>query len=219
MAESMTDRVASALRHRILSGDLAPGSLVVEPRLAEEFGVSKTPVREALRLLTTEGLLTVLPKKGYLVVTMSSHDVAEVLDLRMLLEPHACAGAATYADHALLATLRELLDKQREKAGAEPLVSMEYAYSFHRALARGGRNRRLDDVLARCLDETSRAYRVLPGLHAHLAAEQELIEHEAIYTAVAAADGAGAAEAMRSHLRNVRSAMARQFERPSDLWA
>ena len=218
MAESMTDRVASALRHRILSGDLAPGSFVVEPRLAEEFGVSKPPfggVASADNRGPPDGAPS---QKGYLVVTMSSHDVAEVLDLRMLLEPHACAGAATYADHALLATLRELLDKQREMAVAEPLVSMEYAYSFHRALARGGRNRRLDDVLARCLDETSRAYRVLPGLHAHLAAEQELIEHEAIYTAVAAADGAGAAEAMRSHLRSVRSAMARQFERPSDLW-
>lgn len=219
MAESMTARLATDLRRMILEGELAPGSLVVEPKLAEQFGVSKTPVREALRLLTTEGLLAVLPKKGYLVATMSSQDVAEVLDLRMLLEPHSCSSAAAFADPALVRTLRDLLDRQREHAAAEPLKSMEYAADFHRALAAGARNRRLSEVLARCFDETSRAYHVLPGLHGHLAADEELAEHEAVYAAVAAGDGAAAAEAMRAHLRSIRSAMARQFERPSGLWS
>ena len=67
---SVTDRLEDVLRDRIWQGILQPGSVVVEPELAKEFGVSKTPVREALQRLVARGQVTVLPKKGYLIRSM-----------------------------------------------------------------------------------------------------------------------------------------------------
>ncbi|MDO2934458.1 GntR family transcriptional regulator [Paeniglutamicibacter sulfureus] len=219
MSPSLTDRLVVQLRAAILSGRIAPGSIVVEPRLAEEYSVSKTPVREALRLLTSQGLLTVLPKKGYLVRTMGLHDVQETLDLRMLLEPHAAAAAAGFLPQELTVKLRQLLDAQAALSAADPLGAMKAAQDFHQAIADASRNSRLADSLRRCFDETARAHHVLPGLQHYMGAPTELAEHEAIYAAIAAADARAAEEAMRVHLRSIRTAMAQQFTDPGSLWA
>lgn len=218
MAESLAAGLGSRLRQQILTGVLAPGSIVVEPRLAEDFAVSKTPVREALQLLASEGLLTVLPKKGYLIRTLGLNDVQETLDLRMLLEPHAAKCAAGFLDDLLVAGLREDLDAQREAAPSAPLEAMAAARSFHRRLALASRNGRLAAALDKCLDETSRAHHVLPGLQDYMGAPQEQAEHELIFAAVAAGDAGAAEAAMRAHLRSIHAAMASQFTAPGDLW-
>lgn len=219
MSPSLTDRMVVQLREAILTGQLAPGSIVVEPRLAEEYSVSKTPVREALRLLTSQGLLTLLPKKGYLVRTMGLNDVQETLDLRMLLEPHAAAAAAGFLPQHLVGNLRGLLDTQAGFSDSDPLAAMHAAQAFHQGIADASRNTRLADSLRRCLDETARAHHVLPGLQHHIGTPIELAEHEAIYAAIAAGDARAAQEAMRVHLRSIRTAMAQQFTDPGSLWA
>ncbi|GAA4364037.1 GntR family transcriptional regulator [Paeniglutamicibacter cryotolerans] len=218
MAESLATRLGSRLRQQILTGVLAPGTVVVEPRLAADFAVSKTPVREALQQLASEGLLTVLPKKGYLVRTMGLNDVQETLDLRMLLEPHAARSAAGFLTDALVADLRQDLDAQREAAESAPLAAMSAARSFHRRLASGSRNGRLAAALDKCLDETARAHHVLPGLQDYMGAPEEQAEHELIYAAVAAGDPVAAESAMRAHLRSIHAAMASQFNAPGNLW-
>lgn len=219
MSPSLTDRLAAELRSAILTGSLAPGSIVVEHRLAEEYSVSKTPVREALRLLTSQGLLTVLPKKGYLVRTMGLNDVQETLDLRMLLEPHAAAAAAGFLPQHLTARLRQLLDAQAEASSTDPLSAMNLAQDFHQAIADASRNTRLADSLRHCFDETARAHHVLPGLQRYMGIPTELEEHEAIYAAISASDARAAEDAMRVHLRSIRTAMAQQFNDPGSLWA
>lgn len=219
MSPSLTDRLAAELRSAILTGSLAPGSIVVEHRLAEEYSVSKTPVREALRLLTSQGLLTVLPKKGYLVRTMGLNDVQETLDLRMLLEPHAAAAAAGFLPQYLTARLRQLLDAQAEASSTDPLSAMNLAQDFHQAIADASRNTRLADSLRHCFDETARAHHVLPGLQRYMGIPTELEEHEAIYAAISASDARAAEDAMRVHLRSIRTAMAQQFTDPGSLWA
>lgn len=219
MGTSLTDRLVTQIRTAILTGEFAPGSIVVEPRLAEEFSVSKTPVREALRLLSSEGLLTVLPKKGYLVRTMGLNDVQETLDMRMLLEPHAAAAAAGFLDPRLVAELRQLLDTQAELSTTDPLGSMRSAQEFHQRIANASRNTRLAQSLHHCFDETARAHHVLPGLQRYMGAPTELSEHEDIYAAIAAGDARAADTAMRQHLRSIRTAMAQQFTDPGSLWA
>lgn len=218
MAESLAARLGARLRQQILTGVLAPGTIVVEPRLAEDFAVSKTPVREALQQLASEGLLTVLPKKGYLVRTMGLNDVRETLDLRMLLEPHVARCAAGFLTDDLVAGLRGDLDAQREAAAVSPLLAMASARSFHRRLAAGSRNGRLAAALDKCLDETSRAHHVLPGLQEYMGTPEEQAEHELIYAAVAAGNAEAAEQAMRAHLRSIHAAMASQFTAPGDLW-
>jgi DNA-binding GntR family transcriptional regulator len=212
VAGSLTERLTDELRAMVLDGRLAPGSVVVEPRLAEEFQVSKTPVREALRLLAAEGHVTVLPKKGYLVRTLTHQDLSDVLDMRLLLEPHAAASVAGFGEPERIASLRGALDRQRALSDSDPLAAMREARSFHESIARGSRNQRLAETLGRCFDETSRAHHVLLGMRGRAVSDQELAEHEAVYAAIASGDVPGARAAMADHLRSVRRSAAAQFE-------
>lgn len=216
---SLTERLTTQLRQRVLNGELAPGTVVVEPQLAQEFKVSKTPVRESLRQLTSEGLLQILPKKGYLVLGVSLEDVYETLDLRMLLEPHAAAGAARQSDPDYLARLRAHLDEQRSLARQDPIGSMRCAQHFHQLLAEGGRNSRVTAALEKCFADTARAHYVLPGMQRYMSCTQELDEHEAILEAVAARDPERAHRAMAEHLKSIRNAMLGQFHEDGSLWA
>ena len=209
-------RVLSELRGLILTGAIRPGEVLVEPQLAARFATSKTPVREALHVLAAEHLVTVLPKKGYLVATMTPQDLAEVLDLRMLLEPHATAEAARYADAAGVARLRTLLADQG--VATDPLERMRHAADLHRSLALLGRNGRLSTSLERCFDETARAHHVLGGLNAHMESDVELDEHARIVDAVESGDAEAAREAMRTHLRTIRRVTLRQWTDGPGLW-
>lgn len=210
--------VLAELRSLILTGAIPPGSLLVEPQLAERFATSKTPVREALHVLAAESLVAVLPKKGYLVAPMSARDLGEVLDLRMLLEPHAAFEAARHASPADVTRLTEALHEQHEFAGTDPLGAMRAAARFHRDLAGLSRNVRLGRALEHCFDETARAHHVLPGLSAHMGEEQELAEHDAVLEAVAAGDAPAARAAMQAHLHTIRAVTLAQWTDTSDLW-
>ncbi|WP_372698839.1 GntR family transcriptional regulator [Arthrobacter sp. JSM 101049] len=194
------------LREGILTGRYAPGELVFEGTLAQEYGLSKTPVREALQLLAARGLVTVLPKKGYMVRTMDFQDVREIMDLRMLLEPHAVEAAARACAPAVIGELRRFLDEQ-SRLRNRPLEAMGQAQQFHLTLARAGGNGRAFDVLRQVLDETSRAHHVLPALQSYMSTEQEQAEHEKIFTAVEAGDAEAAGELMRAHLKNINAEM------------
>lgn len=91
---SLTDRVYLAIKDDIALVRLAPGESIIEPALSERFGVSKTPVREALRLLAHEDLVLILPRKGYVVRPLGFQDIVEVFSLRLLLQPQVFGQAA-----------------------------------------------------------------------------------------------------------------------------
>lgn len=211
-------RLVGELRRMILTGEFEPGEVLVEPRLAERFGTSKTPAREALHILAAEGLLTVLPKKGYLVQTMTQQDLQEVLDLRMLLEPHAAAEAARLRNEQAVARLRTILESQREVSQNDPLAAMRTAREFHRVIAQTAQNSRLEAQLLRSLDETARAHYVIPDLQAHMSTAEELVEHERIVEAIAQGDVTAAERAMRVHLRTIRAVTIGKLDRRSGLW-
>jgi GntR family transcriptional regulator, rspAB operon transcriptional repressor len=207
---SLADRLEQLLRERILQGVLEPGSVVVEPELAKEFGVSKTPVREALQRLVAQSYITVLPKKGYLIRTMGLPDVLELVEMRTVLEPHLAARAARGRNG--LEAMKQELVRQRELLQSDPEASIASGRAFHESLAAEAGNSRMLDALLRCMTEMGRAYNVVPGAQSHLRSEEEVWEHEAIYAAVAAGDPEAARQAMLDHLKSIRRALTSQFD-------
>lgn len=207
MASSLSERLTITLRERINHGELAPGTVIIEPALAQEFEVSKTPVRESLRQLTSEGLLQVLPKKGYLVRAISMNDVYEVLELRSLLEPHVAGQVAAMHSAELVVTLAGHLEDQEKLAVSDPIASMHAAQRFHAELAAASRNSRLVASLENCFMQTARAHYVLPSMQPYMSQSAELAEHQEIFAAVQQSDAAAAREAMAVHLDSIRRAM------------
>lgn len=206
------------LREGILTGRYAPGEMVYEGALAVEHGLSKTPVREALHLLAARGLVTVLPKKGYMVRTMDFQDVREIMDLRMLLEPHAVEAVARSCAPAVVGELRQCLDAQ-SRLRNQPLEAMVEAQKFHLALARAGGNDRVSDVLSQVLDETARAHHVLPALQSYMSSAEEQAAHEAIFGAVETGDHSAAGTLMRDHLRSINVEMrSASMDTEGSLW-
>jgi DNA-binding GntR family transcriptional regulator len=111
--------VHRVLRRAILSGDLPGGARLVQYEIAEELGVSTTPVREALRNLTSEGLVDFDPHRGGVVRSLSFEELTEILELRVLLEPHSIRRAAECIDEETISELErvcELLDREEDVA-------------------------------------------------------------------------------------------------------
>ena len=135
----MRDGVHERMREEILSCVLKPGALVQENDLAQRYGVSKSPVRDAFLRLEQQGLVEVLPRKGYRIKPISVADAAEMYEMRLLLE-RACIARAI--DHATDATL-DALDVYRKSARAADLPAwIAYNRAFHVAIANAGAGRR-----------------------------------------------------------------------------
>jgi DNA-binding GntR family transcriptional regulator len=109
---TLRERIAGSLRDAIVNGSIASGTRFAEPDLAERFGISRTPVREALRQLESEGFITVVPRKGAIVASLSAKDVSDFYDLKMVLEGYAAHQAArtlTAADVDRMATVNDAM--------------------------------------------------------------------------------------------------------------
>jgi DNA-binding GntR family transcriptional regulator len=115
------DQVLSALRAAIINGDYEPGQRLTEDRLAADFGVSRNPVREALRVAQTEGFVVSVPRRGAVVASPSPTAVRDMFAVRERLEPLAARLAAERAGAAGVAGLREMLDQAREATDADDL--------------------------------------------------------------------------------------------------
>lgn len=110
----LRDQVLVALRQRIVNGDYAPGERLTEDRLAEDFGVSRNPVREALRVVQAEGFVVMVPRRGAVVASPDATTIADMFAVRERLETLAARLAAERATPADVADLRQLLDSARQ---------------------------------------------------------------------------------------------------------
>lgn len=207
---SQTERIRDTLRGQILRAELAPGAVVIETGLAQQYGVSKTPVREALQLLSVEGLVTVLPRKGYMVTSLSYHDIREVMDLRLLLEPPLFAAAARNVSADLVVVLRDHM-AQQFAPDADLSARLEAASGFHLACVRASRNERAVGIVKRLTAEVSRLHHLVPGVEVHVRSDEERVAHEAIFDAVSAGDASRAESAVRDHLLESNATMIREY--------
>lgn len=195
------DRVYSDLHRDILTGKRGPGSRVREEEVAETFGVSRTPVREALRRLSSNGLIELVPNRGAEVVRWATDDVEELFDLRCLLEGHAARRAAERDDNDL-DQLRDLCERMEAHLGdtdaraADEITRLNM--EFHRAVHQAG-GRILPDLITRVIEVPV----VRRTFDEYSAAElrRSFGQHRELVDAIAEGDGEWAQSVMRAHIR------------------
>ncbi|MEX5636059.1 GntR family transcriptional regulator [Parafrankia sp. FMc2] len=190
--------VADELRGRILRGELTQGSRVIEDRVAEELGVSRNPVREAIRLLESEGLVEVTPRKGVMVTVISQEEANDLTEVRAALEVTAVRRAASRGiapeiDAELEAVLRE--GESVTEAGAYERLS-ELNARFHDLLARASGNLRLVEVLR----DLQNRLQLLFATGVTRRSGRAWEEHRRILEAIRAHDADWAEAEMRAHI-------------------
>jgi DNA-binding GntR family transcriptional regulator len=191
--------VAELLRERIFSRELAPGSWIDELKLAEEYGISRTPLREALKVLATEGLVTMKVRRGAYVTEVSERDLTDVYHLLALLESDAAGVVATQASDAQLHELQDL-HRELEKATGNRERFFQINEAFHMRLLEIANNRWRDQMVAdlRKVMKLNRHNSLLKSGRM----EESLAEHRAIMAALSARDAEATALRMREHFRS-----------------
>jgi DNA-binding GntR family transcriptional regulator len=203
---SLHERVADTLREEIFAGTLAPGSFIDEVALCERLEISRTPLREALKVLTAEGLVRHEPRRGCFVNEVTEQDLDDIFPVIALLEGRCAFEAARNASDADLAVLESLHQQLQAHAEARRIVDYyQTNHAIHEAIITLANNRWLAQVIGdlRKILKLAR----LQGLHAPGRLAQSLTEHLAVFAALKARDSEGADAAMRTHLTRQREAL------------
>jgi DNA-binding GntR family transcriptional regulator len=201
-AQSVTARVYADLRDRILAGELAPEARIHQESISAELGVSRTPVREALGRLASDGLVELLPNRGARVADVSPADMEASYTARLAIEPTAARLAAEARDREAIASMRAAIADHRRSGEARAAFAGNRA--FHLALLRGSGNQFLQRF-----GESLWVSRLGMTIYQQQQESSELIaldadEHEEILEAVEAGDGDLAEERCRSHIARAR---------------
>jgi DNA-binding GntR family transcriptional regulator len=196
---ALYEEVAELLRQRIFRRELEPGSWIDEMKLAEEYGISRTPLREALKVLAAEGLVTMKVRRGAYVTEVSEQDLAEVYHLLSLLESDA---AAVVAQRATEAELKELQGLHQELEAAQGDRDRFFALNerFHMRLLELSGNRWRNQMVAdlRKVMKLNRHNSLLKAGRL----EESMQEHRAVMQALLARDSAATMQRMQEHFRN-----------------
>ena len=204
---ALYQEVAERLRSRIFVHELPPGAWIDEQALSESFGISRTPMREALKVLAAEGLVTLKPRRGCYVTEVSERDLDEIFPVLALLEGRCAFEAAQKAGKTDLKRLQALHERlERAAAAGDVEAYFQGNQDFHLALQGLAGNR----WLMQAIQDMRRVLKLLR--HDSLSREgrlaESLQEHRAILKAICASDPAGAEQAMRRHLMQGRAALA-----------
>lgn len=200
---SLREQVSEALRAALVSGALRPGVVYSAPGLAERFGVSATPVREAMLDLARAGLVEAVPNKGFRVTRLTERDLDEYTAIRALLEPPTVAEVARTVARDRIERLRPLADAiVTAAARRDVLAYVEADTNFHLTLLGLAGNGHLVEVV-RDLRYRSRLYGV-PELAERDELEPSARQHVDLLDAVLGGDAARAAELTTAHLGHVR---------------
>jgi DNA-binding GntR family transcriptional regulator len=191
---SRTEYVLDAIKHRILTGLLTPGQALVETELAAQYGVSKTPVREALKTLAGTGLVVMSQYRGVTVRRVDAEMAREVYDVRLLLEPEALRRAVLRGEP--LDAARQALVRADEATG--PAERSLANREFHRALYLPCGNPLLGRMLDGLRDQAALVSTV--AWSSDPSWEREAGEHQEILRLALAGDARGAAAALHSHI-------------------
>jgi DNA-binding GntR family transcriptional regulator len=196
---SMHDGVAARLRAMVFDGELAPGAFIDEKALAEVWAVSRTPLREALKVLAAEGLVELVPHRGCRVIELTEADADALFPVMALLEGRCAFEAATKADDDALRELQRLHDELERHAARHDLDGYYRAnHAFHSAVQRLADNRWLDRVTG----DLRRFMRLMRGRQLALPGriDASINEHRVLIDAFVQRDAARADRAMHDHL-------------------
>ena len=202
----LRELVLEAIREAIIGGTLKPRERLMEIQLAEELGVSRTPIREALRELELEGFIVMVPRKGAFVADMTFKDIADIFEIRVALEGLAAGLAAErITDEEMEDMERHLVEKADAIARQDMARLIEVDTGFHEGIYKASRNQRLWTIINNLREQiqrfrtTSLAY---PGRM-----KQSLEEHRSIVEAIHARDVALARQLTQEHIENAEQSM------------
>lgn len=191
------------LKEAIQIGNLQPGTRVREVEIAERFGISRTPAREAIRRLESEGLISFVPRYGAVISKLDHQETMELYDLREILEGSAARFAARHASAAEIEELEELISSEPSLAD-NPDQLADLNRVFHAALYRAAHNRFLERALLGLRDSMA----LLGGTSLRVQGRQQTAhdEHLAIVSAIADRNPEDAEKAAQTHIRNAQRA-------------
>lgn len=197
--QSISADIASFIKQQILSGELNPGDRIIETKLAKELTVSQTPVREAIRLLSGEGIVTIVPNKGPMVRTINMKDVFEIYSLRAMLEGMAIRLTVQNAAMENINHVAEHYEQMKEKLQDESIPSLldDSAY-IHQSIVRLANHTRLSSMYSSISFQISLVNRIL-GRKSTKAKEVE--QHWELIEALLKRDPDHAENTIRSHIR------------------
>lgn len=196
---AMTDRVYTALKHRILRCELRPNQRLNEKNLSEELGVSRTPLRQALNRLAQEGLVVLMPYKGYVVAPLTVADFQNLCEVRRILEPESVVLAAERATSEDIERLKETYATPYNQS--DPSTYESYLRSnsaFHLALVRCAKNNRLESLVMSALDQLQRPLYL--GVVKGIASEVSTAQHLELLEMVRRHEAESARKLMVEHI-------------------
>jgi DNA-binding GntR family transcriptional regulator len=197
---TLREIVADEIRAMIRNRQLEPGERLLEDRLAEQLGVSRNPVREAIRALENTGLVEVRPRRGAYVASLDPERAVELLELRSVLEAFAAQLAAQRRTPEQLAEIREWFDVGRDATAADDPVHAAHAHrQFHLAIERAANNAYLGPAVEPLRAQTELVFSMLVDRRGLIGWE----EHVDILTAIEAGDAEAAGQATSRHMSSV----------------
>jgi DNA-binding GntR family transcriptional regulator len=203
--------VFETIRNAIISGSLKPGERMMEVQMAERLGVSRTPIREAIRKLELEGLVIMLPRKGAFVADLSVKDLTEVLEIRATLEGLAAGLAVARINQEEIEELEVIalkFHKSLEGDDVEEQISLDT--QFHEAIFKASRNERLIQLNSN-LREQVRRFREIYLKKSHRATET-IKEHYDLLEAISSRDVSKAEKLAKKHVETTESAILKILE-------
>ena len=209
--QPLREVVCESLREAIRSGVLQPGERIMEIQLAEELGVSRTPVREAIRKLEIEGYVVMMPRRGTYVASMSIRDINEIFEIRTALESLSNGLAADHITDDELEHLQRLLviiGGYIKEGNIEKIVETDI--EFHDLLYHAARNERLVGIISNLRDQLTRFRTLSMSYPGRL--EETLEEHRLIVDAIASGDRKAASRAAERHMENSEKTLLKAME-------
>jgi DNA-binding GntR family transcriptional regulator len=203
-------KLSAAIRDQVITGVLKPGQRVTEEAFAVEFGTSRIPIREALRLLEADGFVRVQPYYGTFVVELSDEEAADLLEIRSVLEPLAAARAANRRTSEMVAAMQEIVDAGRQAVDAGRLTELPALNTaLHGLLADASGSTVLNQLIGQLRHKIAWVYSIeLPRR-----AGDSWLEHHMIVEAVARGDADSASALMLAHIRGAEAAYRRRSAR------
>ncbi|MFT6033066.1 MAG: DNA-binding GntR family transcriptional regulator [Arenicella sp.] len=206
--KTLSGQTTVALREAIIKGDIAPGEKLNEPKLAEQFQVSRGPLREAIRRLVAMRLVKHIPHVGATVVTLELESILELYDVREALEGKAAALAAENMSTQDIAKLRTLLElhRQHSEDNAGEYMQTDGDFDFHYQIIKGSGNQLLTDQLCDELYHLIRMFRFQTSRFKSRS-NRALIEHEQLIYAIEQRDPQLAEMLMRKHITRAKASI------------